>query len=124
MLEKVEFKNFRCFKNFEIEFDNFSIIVGINNSGKSTIIDALKLISNVRRFAPYRNYFKIKNEDAYGCLIEERDIPFSKINLRYNYIEKDSIITSKFSDGTEIKIVFPVNNNPYAYFLKDGTIAL
>ncbi len=96
MLEELKLKNFRCFKDYKIEFDKFNIIVGKNNTGKSTIIDALKVVSNARRYAPYRDYY-----------LEDKDVPFSQINLRYNY--------------TEIKIVFPIDDRPYAEFLKDGT---
>ena len=124
MLKELKLKNFRCFNDYKIEFDKFNIIVGRNNTGKSTIIDALKLVSNVSRYAPYRNYFELESnenvpEDTYGCYIEDRDIPFSQINLRHNYIEEDSIVHSKFSDNTEIKIIFPVTGRPFAYFLKD-----
>ncbi len=44
MLEKLKLKNFRCFEDYEIEFDKFNVIVGKNNAGKSTVIDAIKLV--------------------------------------------------------------------------------
>lgn len=109
MLEKIRLKNFRCFEDFTIEFDKFNVIVGKNNSGKSTIIDALKLISNVVRYAPYRN------RD-----LEDRDIPFSTINLKYNYNKEESSIFAKFTDATEIEVIFPVDGRPYADLLKNG----
>jgi predicted ATPase len=110
MLEKLKLKNFRCFEDYEIEFDKFNVIVGKNNTGKSTVIDAIKLISNVRRYASYRTDLKLK----------PKDIPFSQIHLRYNYMDEDSIIYSKFSDNTEIKVVFPTDGDPYAELSKDG----
>lgn len=57
MLEKLRLTNFRCFEDHTIEFGRFNVIVGKNNSGKSTVIDALKLISNVFRYSPYRNEY-------------------------------------------------------------------
>lgn len=109
MLERVRLQNFRCFEDFSIEFDKFNIIVGKNNSGKSTIIDALKIISNVVRYAPYRYHY-----------LEPRDIPFSTTNLRYNYNNDDSLIFAKFNDGAEIEIIFPVDDRPSANFLRNG----
>lgn len=109
MLERMRLINFRCFRDFTIEFDKFNIIVGKNNSGKSTIIDALKLISNVIRYAPYRNRY-----------LEERDIPFSTINLKYNYNDEESVISVKFTDTTEIDVIFPAEGRPYANLLKNG----
>jgi len=109
MLEKIHLQNFRCFDDQTIEFDKFNVVVGKNNSGKSTIIDALKLISNVIRYSPYRS----------GSL-EPRDIPFSTTNLRYNYRDEETLIFARFSDGTELEVVFPVEDKPFANILKNG----
>jgi predicted ATP-dependent endonuclease of OLD family len=75
MLDELELENFRCFKRHFIKFNKFNILVGKNNSGKSTIIDALTLISNVVRFSPYRE-----------VTLKEKDIPFPIDNIRYNYV--------------------------------------
>jgi energy-coupling factor transporter ATP-binding protein EcfA2 len=109
MLEQIKLTQFRCYKDYTINFDKFNIIVGKNDVGKSTIIDALKLISNVRRFASRRK----------GQL-EDRDVPFSQINLRHNYAEEEVKLDSKFSDETGINIVFPYDENPYASFFRAG----
>ncbi len=43
-VEKLKIKNFKCFRDFEIQFnDGVSIIVGNNEEGKSTILEALQL---------------------------------------------------------------------------------
>lgn len=110
MLKRLKLKNFRCFEDYEIEFDKFNVIVGKNNTGKSTLIDALKLVSNVRRYASYRKNLEL----------ETRDMPFSQTNLRYNYVDTDSIIYSKFSDNTEIEVLFPIDGRPHAKLFKDG----
>ena len=111
MLQELRLKNFRCFEDYTINFNKFNIIVGKNNSGKSTIIDALKLISNVIRYAPYRDHF-----------LKDKDIPFSLANLRYNYNKEETRIFSKFTDGTEIEVLFPYEGKPYANLLKGGEI--
>jgi predicted ATP-dependent endonuclease of OLD family len=40
-LKRIEFKNFRCFANEVIEIDDFTALVGPNNSGKSTVLRAI-----------------------------------------------------------------------------------
>lgn len=41
---KLKIKNYKCFRNFEMKFnDGISIIVGNNEEGKSTILEALQL---------------------------------------------------------------------------------
>jgi predicted ATP-binding protein involved in virulence len=38
-IDKLKLKNFRCFKNLDIEFSpNFNIIIGDNASGKTTLL--------------------------------------------------------------------------------------
>lgn len=42
--KKVKIQNFKCFKNFELDLNkNINIIVGNNESGKSTLLEAIHL---------------------------------------------------------------------------------
>ncbi|MCI0449502.1 MAG: AAA family ATPase [Chlorobi bacterium] len=122
MITELRLQNFKCFEDYTIRFDKFNLIVGRNNSGKSTIIDALKLVSVLRRYGPYRQFFKFKDgEDTIAaCYLEERDVDFPLINIRYNYKDEESIIHAKFTDDNEVKIIFPPEGKPYAIFLKDN----
>jgi AAA15 family ATPase/GTPase len=45
MLHKILIENYRCYEKHEIEFKNISILVGKNNAGKSTVIEALRLLA-------------------------------------------------------------------------------
>jgi predicted ATP-dependent endonuclease of OLD family len=47
MLHKLILKNFRGFSNHTIIFNPLTIVVGRNNAGKSTIVEALRIISVV-----------------------------------------------------------------------------
>ena len=47
MIKKLRLRNFRCFDDHSIPLRSMTIIVGRNNAGKSTIIEALRLISIV-----------------------------------------------------------------------------
>lgn len=44
MLLSLEIQNFRCFKNYTVPFRANTVIVGQNNAGKSTLVEALRLI--------------------------------------------------------------------------------
>lgn len=101
MLEKLRLHNFRCFEDYEITFSDFDVVVGKNNTGKSTIVDALKLVANVCRYGLYR-----------GRYLEDRDIPFSQTNLRFDYHEEDTAVQALFSDNIEIDIAFPYGGRP------------
>ena len=46
-LVKVKLKNFRGYKNFEVRFDSdFNVVIGRNDIGKSTILEALEIFFN------------------------------------------------------------------------------
>jgi predicted ATP-dependent endonuclease of OLD family len=47
MLTQLRLKNFRCFDDHTIPLRPTTIIVGRNNAGKSTIVEALRLVSLV-----------------------------------------------------------------------------
>lgn len=66
-MKKIAFKNFRRFQEFpEIELGNISIMVGRNNSGKSTMVKAILLVLDYLQNQQY-NEFSFTNkslEDA------------------------------------------------------------
>lgn len=45
MLKFLHLEDYRCFKDTKLEFKDLTIAVGKNNAGKSTIIEALRIIS-------------------------------------------------------------------------------
>lgn len=57
VLKKIRLKNYRCFVDSEISFRSTAIIVGQNNAGKSTLIEALRILSAVAQKFKHTNYF-------------------------------------------------------------------
>ena len=56
-MKKIAFKNFRRFQNFPIlELGNISIMVGRNNSGKSTMVKALLLVLDYLQNQQYNEF--------------------------------------------------------------------
>lgn len=60
---KLELKNFRGIKEGFIELKNLNILIGSNNSGKTTVLESLFLVPNPLRYVPYG-----VNETAIGVL--------------------------------------------------------
>lgn len=56
MIRKLVLNNYRCFENSEITFRDISVIVGSNNAGKSTLIEALRIVGNVAQKFKSVNY--------------------------------------------------------------------
>jgi putative ATP-dependent endonuclease of OLD family len=44
MFEKLSIKNFRNFKDIEIELNDKNIVIGMNDVGKSNLLYALRLV--------------------------------------------------------------------------------
>ena len=81
-LEKFTIKNFRSIKNLELNFKKgINILIGENNSGKSAIIDALRICLNVGR--QWRDIGIRNDEDFF--------IDISEINEIIDPIEFDLI---------------------------------
>src|ERR1041385_1288109 len=47
MLRQLRLQNYRCFDDHTILFESNTIVVGKNNAGKSSVIEALRIISAV-----------------------------------------------------------------------------
>lgn len=47
MLSKLRLQNFRGFCDHTVEFSKFAVIAGRNNAGKSTLIEAIRIIAEV-----------------------------------------------------------------------------
>lgn len=47
MITNLSLSNFRCYDEHEVPFNKITIVVGKNNAGKSTLIEALRLVSLV-----------------------------------------------------------------------------
>ena len=45
MIKKIHIENYKCYKKSSLSFKDVTVIVGSNNAGKSTLIEALRLVS-------------------------------------------------------------------------------
>ena len=80
MIRKLRLENFRGVVKGEIELDKLTILVGANNSGKTTILEALFLAPNPFRAVPYfpmtaaellAEYHRALNEKGYTFLVNK-----------------------------------------------------
>lgn len=129
LLRRIKFINYRCYEHSEISFRNIAIIVGQNNAGKSTIAEALRIISVVAR--------KFKNT-TYTEPPKSLNLPLFKkginINLEHLKIELQSIVhkyredqgvvaelIACFDEKIEIH-VYLTSEISFAVISADGTI--
>ena len=107
MIKQLKIFNFRCYENSVITFNGTSILVGKNNAGKSTLIEALKIISSVTR--KYKNLRFISAPSwteltsGYGVSPSIENMNISDRGIFNMYGFPPAIIEANFSNGTIIK---------------------
>jgi len=103
-------RNFKGVKEGKLELSTITILLGANNSEKTTILEALFLASNPFRIVPYN----LDNSPSMAISIIEnlhktlRSEGFAL--LFYNYIEKEAEIRCKIR-GEEVWLKFIRNND-------------
>lgn len=127
MIKRLQLENYRGYYKHELDLRDLTIVVGKNNAGKSTLIEALRLLSlvtNRYRTAPYRNvpaWLKIGLINT-GVSPSLQNIDFSYENIFYSYGDPPAIITAEFTNGTKIKIYFAGVKKFHAVIFDDDGI--
>lgn len=99
-IKKVQIKNFKSLRDIEIEIRGFTLITGINSSGKSSFIQALLLLKqNEERFFSIRGNKLANINDKYVSLGNKKDI-------LYENAFKENIEISIFGDALSHSLIF------------------
>lgn len=109
MLKKIILENYRCFEKTDIAFKALSIVVGKNNAGKSTLIEALRILALVVNRCKRNNYVKqpawLKfKEDILGIAPSLSGLEISSNGIIFMYREGPARITADFENGVKINI--------------------
>lgn len=107
----VKFTNYKTFKRFSVSLTGFNVIVGPNNAGKSTVIGALKLLSegikkaNAKKATPIKDAY---DKSVFGYELDLTQAPIATENVFYNYDDSSpAIIRFSLSNNAFITIFFP-----------------
>lgn len=92
MLKRIRVNNFRCLQNnLEILFeDDLTVIVGENDSGKTSLVDAIKIALQQKEIEPEDFSY---GTDEVEIELETKD---SKFIMRYNLDENNQISSKRF----------------------------
>ena len=98
ILESLSVQNFRSISLFNISFNNhITVICGENNAGKTTLLEAIYLSSNLRSFKPAPNSELINKE----CNHFKISVNFSKDSIKNNIFLEKSLKSSKIQLNTK-----------------------
>lgn len=127
-LKSIRIKNYKCFDDVSFNIKNINILIGENNAGKSTAIEAIKLLA----FA----IDKLKKGNLIECPNEISDVKRNRcvsLNISsllidislasYKYRGGLSHIYGYFNNGLKIEVII-LNSDVYALaFINENCIA-
>ncbi len=122
MLKKLSISNFRGFSSHNLKLVPLTILVGRNNAGKSTIVEALRLVSII--CSRYKGFNFHKIPDWLDIPTEMRGARPSLKNLNINfrtifnrYGDPPALIHAIFTTNEEIKIYIGPDEQIHAVIL-------
>ncbi len=103
-IEELTIKNFRNYDNLQISFSpGINFIIGNNGVGKTNILEAISIVSNIKSFRNINDSEIIKwNEDSYYCALTVGNHDDSRYEIGCA-LKSDMIQKRLKIDGKEIK---------------------
>lgn len=107
----VKFNKFKALDNFQLTLTDTNILVGPNNSGKSTVIGAFRALSIALRLAKAKSPDRIDAGDRKlpGYWVSADSLPISLKNVHTDYDDVDTSVTFKLSNENTLKLTFPAS---------------
>jgi len=111
MLKTIKFRNFKSLRDFNISLKQINVFVGPNNAGKSTILDAFRVLSVALNVGRRRNpsVLSIGRENPSGWEIPETLLPISLSNIHTDYDPSDTWIEFTLDSGKKVRLTFYEN---------------
>lgn len=109
MLTTLRLKNFRKFSRQTIHIEPLTLLVGGNNAGKSTVIEALRLVSLVTnrvaglKFSPPTDW--LPDDESWGVSPSLRGFEFRLTrHIFHRYNDPPAEIEAHFASGARVKV--------------------
>lgn len=126
-INSIHFENYKAFSDFRIYLDDITILVGPNNSGKSTILSSLRLLDLGLKKANAKIPTRIDLdgfENYYGHFIDNSLVGVSLENVSTDYNGRESIITFNLSNKNKMFLVFPDKETCVFTWQSDNSLVL
>lgn len=124
MLKKLSLKSYKGFNNFTVVLGSSVLLMGPNNAGKSTIINAIRLCGaagrvsmRVRAVTPFRDRERWIRGFPLSMV---GDDGFDFGNIRHEFADVESRLDLEWTSGATIHVVWPVDTEPFFWLDFDG----
>lgn len=110
MIKSISLKNFRGFREHAVDFTQFCLLIGQNNAGKTTLVEALRIISAALSKAKSAQFEMASDEfgsDITGAIfrVSLDTLDIENRGLHYNYRNSDpAIIRVKYTNNCQIVV--------------------
>ena len=97
MITSLSLKNFKAFEDETFELGRLNILAGLNNSGKSSVIQALRLISDGKPLiglGQLKEY--IRNDSSEFCLECTQKINNNEKKLQYSFNRTNNVVKPEY----------------------------
>ena len=117
MIKNIYLTNYRCFENTKLCFKDCCILVGRNNAGKSSMIEALRMVAMALRKSQHTTYKQLPKEFGlplreYGFRLEVEKLKIDLRGIVYRYEETNAKIIAEFDNECTLIICA---NKDYVY---------
>ena len=97
-IERVHLKNFRCFEDVEMDFHpHFNVLVGINGTGKTSILEALRVSIG----SLFLSLNKSENKIAVPGILGD-DVRLAHLEQQYPVVISTTGVVGSFAPGGEV----------------------
>jgi hypothetical protein len=116
-ITSIRFRNYKAFRDYSISLNPFNVLVGPNNAGKSTVLGAIRILSEGIRRARAKSSELI--DDAKGHQVRAypvrlEGLPISTENVFHNYDESiPATVEFRLSNGNGLNLYFPERGQCY-----------
>ena len=109
-ITSARFTRYKAFENFQIALQDFNVLVGPNNAGKSTVISAFRILAEGLRRARARSPepIDVHGFTGWGYRLNISDLPIASENIFFDYDDSaPAQVTFRLSNGNHLRLHFP-----------------
>ena len=122
-ITSIRFHNFKSLHSFSLSLQEMNVLVGPNNSGKSTVISALRVLEVALRRARAKNAERVHLPNGtigLGHNISLAQLTVSLENVATDYNAEDSRIEFRLSNRNKLNLYFPADGGCTLYWETEG----